>query len=218
MLLTILAVLVAPVLAGVLVVVAGVTLNQDWLSSVGVPLGTVVAVSGVWLALVRRGWSRRDLGFVRGHRSSWHLLWEVPLLWIGALVGAVVVGTLAGITPSNSDADVSRSADALELGVGALALTAVCVTIVAPALEEVLFRRILLGWIEQRAGLLLAVIGSALAFGLVHLSPPIILLQILVGLGAATLVRAHRTLWASLALHGLNNGVVTVVATLAVLG
>lgn len=45
-----------------------------------------------------------------------------------------------------------------------------------------------------------------------------ILGTVVVGIGAVTLVRAHRTLWASLALHGLNNGVVTVVAALAVLG
>ena len=54
--------------------------------------------------------------------------------------------------------------------------------------------------------------GSALTFGVAHVAPPVILLQFLIGLGAAILVRAHRTLWAPMTLHSLNNGIATVVA------
>ena len=43
------------------------------------------------------------------------------------------------------------------------------------------------------------------------------LVAALIGLGAAILVRAHRTLWASLALHGLNNGIVAVGAVILLL-
>ncbi len=204
-----LSVVLVPGLAAVLVIVAGAIFEQQWLYGFAVPAATVVAFGGLWVAILRRGWSRRDLGFVRAGRSLWHLLWEVPLVWVAALALTVWVGTLAGLDPASNDPSTSSSAVALSLGVGAVLVTAACVTFVMPALEEILFRRVLFGWLEQRFGVTLAVVGSALAFGVVHIAPPAILLQFLIGLGAATLVRAHRTLWASLALHALNNGIVT---------
>lgn len=216
-LLALLAVVLVPALAAVLVLVAAATLGQDWLVSVVVPVATILSIAGTWTVLVRRGWSWRDLGYVRASRALWHLLWEVPLIWAAALVLTVLVGTLAGLDPSGTDSSTSSTADALELGVGAVLITAVCTTAVIPALEEILFRRVLFGWLEQRLGVTTAIAGSALVFGLVHIAPPVVLLQFLIGLGAGMLVRTHRTLWASLALHGLNNGIVTVGAVVALL-
>lgn len=216
-LLTFLAVVVAPVLVGVILAVVGAKLEQRRLLGLVIPLATAVASLGVWAALVRRGWSWSDLGYVRARRSLWHLVWETPLLWTGAVVLTAVLGTLSGIRPSGTGPSTSSSADALELGVFALLITAVCITVVVPLLEEILFRRVLFGWFEQRLGAAAAVTGSALTFGVVHIAPPVMLLQLLIGLGAAFLVRAHRTLWASLALHGLNNGIVTVITLLALL-
>lgn len=210
-LLSFLAVVVGPAVVAVLLIVVSTTLGQDWLASIVIPLVTLVAGAGLWLALGRRGWAWRDLGFARTrHRSLWHLSWEVPLLWVAALTVTVLVGTLVGIGPSDTNSTTSNSSDALELGVVALLAVAVCVTILVPALEEILFRRVLFGWLEQRLGVAAAIGGSALIFALVHVAPPVILLQFLIGLGAASLVRVHHTLWAPLALHGLNNGIVTV--------
>lgn len=210
--LALLAVVLVPAAAAVLVVVAGLKLDQTWLLGVVVPLATLVSFGGVWTALIRRGWLWRDLGFVRGCRSSWHLVWQVPLVWAAALILTALIGSLSGIEPTGGETTTSNSADALQLGIGALVATALCVTLLMPALEEILFRRLVYGWLEQRFNLIVAVAGSAAAFGLVHVAPPVIALQFLIGLGAATLVRWHRTLWASFALHALNNGVVTILA------
>lgn len=218
LLLSALAVVVGPAVVAVLVMVAGVALDQPWLFGVVIPLATIAAGVGLCMALLGRGWTGRDLGFVRAlRRSLWHLFWEVPVLWVTALLLTVLVGRLVGIGPTGSSSTTSNSADALELGVVAVVAMAACMTILLPALEEILFRRILFGWLEQRLGVVAALGGSALIFGLVHVAPPVILLQLLIGLGAAILVRAHRTLWASLALHGLNNGIVTIGALMLLL-
>lgn len=210
------AVVVAPASAAILVVVTGAKLDQGWLFGLVVPLATGAACAGLWLAFVRRGWSLRDLGYVRARRSLWHVWWEAPLLWVAALTLTALIGTLAGIQPTGRDASSEISGDVLEFGVVAALFTALCATLIVPAVEEVLFRRLVFGWFEQRLGVMAAVAGSAFVFGLVHIAPPVILLQFLIGLGAAVLVRAHGTLWAPLALHGLNNGIVSV-AALAVL-
>ena len=205
-----------PAAVAVGLVGAGVAFEQRWLLGLVIPLATFVAGAGTWSILVHRGWSWRDLGYVRASRSLWHLLWEVPSTWIAALGLTVLLGTLAGIAPSDADASTSSAADALELGIVSVLVAAVCITVLVPALEEILFRRVLFGWFEQWLGLTTAIVGSALVFGVVHVAPPVMLLQLLIGLSAATLVRAHRTLWASLALHGFNNGIVTV-TTLTIL-
>lgn len=211
-----LAIVLAPAITAVILIVASVSLGQDSLIGVSVPLAAFVACGATWATLIRRGWSWPDLGFVRASRSLWHLLWEVPLLWIAAILLTVVVGTQVGLEPSRTDSSISSETDALHLGVVALLITAGCLTLLIPALEEILFRRVLFGWIEQRVGVTLAIVGSALMFGLVHIAPPVVLLQFFIGLGAAVLVSGHRTLWASLALHGLNNGIVTVAVLTAV--
>jgi membrane protease YdiL (CAAX protease family) len=198
----------------VLVLLVGVALEQDWLISLVLPLATLAACGGMWAALGRSGWSFRDLGFVRPHRSAWHFLWELPLAWIAAVTLTFLVGTLVGLEPS-VEASASNSAAALQVGVWISVLTALCTVIVMPAVEEILFRRILFGWLERRTSVAAAVIGSAIVFGAAHIAPPVVLLQFLIGLSAAALVYVHRTLWASLALHVFNNGIVTagVIAT-----
>lgn len=130
-------------------------------------------------------------------------------MWVAALLLTILTGTLAGVDPSGTDA--TSTTEALTFGLAGLVATQVCVVLLLPALEEILFRRVIFGWIEQRLGSAIAVVGSALAFGLAHVAPPIIVLAFFVGLGAALLARGHQTLWASLALHALNNGVVTAV-------
>lgn len=200
----------------VLVLVVGAALDQDWLISLVVPLATVAACGGMWASLSRRGWSWRDLGFVRSQRSAWHFLWELPLAWIAAVTLTMLVGTFVGLEPVGEDS-ASGSTGALQVGVWGLTLTALCTVIVMPAVEEILFRRVLFGWLERRTSVVAAVIGSAVVFGAVHIAPPVVLLQFLIGLSAAALVYVHRTLWASLALHALNNGVVTAIVIATVL-
>ncbi len=129
--------MLALVTAVVLVVVASASLGQDWLIGVSVPVAAFVSSVAIWAALVRRGWSWRDLGFVRASRSLWHLLWEVPLIWITAVLLTVLVGTWVGLDPAGTDSSTSTQADALQLGVAALLITAVCVTLLIPALEEI---------------------------------------------------------------------------------
>ncbi|PID98293.1 MAG: hypothetical protein CSA83_01610 [Actinomycetales bacterium] len=208
-------VVVLPVAVGLLIIVASTTFNQSWLIGILLPVVALIAGIGLWLTLLRRGWTWRDLGFTRSHRSLWHLLWEVPLLWVLALILTIVVATLVGISPPETRS--TTNVDTLKLGIVAALLAAICTTIVFPVLEEIVFRRLLFGLFEQRFGLVVAILGSAAVFALVHVMP-VGLIQFFIGIGAAILVRLHRTLWAPIALHALNNGLATAAALTVLLG
>lgn len=88
--------------------------------------------------------------------------------------------------------------------------------IVGPFLEELVFRRILMGYFDTVMPAALSVILSSVIFGLAHVSPPAILYTTFFGSGCALATRWHGTLWAGLIAHVANNALVQL-TTLAVL-
>lgn len=182
-------------------------LDQGWALSFAPVLATPVLGAPILWALLGRGWAWADLGFVRGRRLG-HLLWEVPLAWVAALALTVTLGSLLGLSPAGDSGDTAAAA---YLGGGLLFLSALLTVVVIPALEEVCFRRVLFGWAQQRAGSVVAIVASAAVFGLIHIVPAAMVLQFFIGLGTGVLVWRHQTLWASLALHALNNGIVVAI-------
>jgi hypothetical protein len=102
---------------------------------------------------------------------------------------------------------IPRRADQLLLGVFTVA-------ILAPLTEEAYFRGILMGWIARHGGRFWAVAGSALVFGLLHLTwltpggvSGAVMTGELIAMGALLGWIATRTgsLWASVIAHGVNN-------------
>jgi membrane protease YdiL (CAAX protease family) len=77
--------------------------------------------------------------------------------------------------------------------------------VLAPAIEELLFRSVLFGWLRRRWGTAVGVLVSSAAFAAFHLSPSAFLPLFFVGvLLAAVYHRTRSVLWAIFA-HGLFN-------------
>lgn len=87
-------------------------------------------------------------------------------------------------------------------GGGWLLLSAV---VLAPLFEEVVFRGYVAGSLRRSYGALVAWIGSAVAFGLVHLIPSVVLSATLMGLVLGYFALRYRSLWLSIVLHAMNN-------------
>lgn len=171
-------------------------------------------------ALVLYFWRRRATPAERetskralGRPSTWG--WT---LWVAALViiGSNGIGFLAkraGIEPVPTNLELMSNA-AAQFPVF-LALFAV---VLAPAYEELLFRRVLFGRLWQAGKPWLGVLLSSLAFALVHEIPgtsgngPAEIAQLWLiygGMGAAFcwLYQRTGTLWAPIGAHALNNAV-----------
>lgn len=191
------------------------SLGLTWIWPFVIVLAAPMVILPVGWALHHSGWNWKDLGFGQGRMSSWHLLWEVPLLWTAAMVLGVTVGTLVGISPSSEEGGTRA---VMSFGLTPSMLSVLVVVLIFPALEEFVFRRVLFSWLEQKSGPLLATLLSAAAFGMVHAVPAAVLVQFLIGLGAGFLVRRHRSLGAPLALHAFNNAIFVVVIGVSVLG
>lgn len=146
------------------------------------------------------------LGF---RRAGWR--W-----WVGGAIGIVILSVLlarvllplveheAGIDPRMSTQDLIRQL----LPDARMALWATLVIgIWAPLVEELVFRGLVFGWLIGRLPGWLAVIGSAILFGLAHVEPVHAVLAGVLGLWLGTLRLKSGSIWPSIAAHMANNTV-----------
>jgi len=134
---------------------------------------------------------RRDLGLVLRLRDAWGLPAGVGLQFLVALAVSPLVRLLfPDGPPEQTIAGIAANArDPLDL-----VLLFLAVVVVAPVVEETIYRGLLLRRIQRSFGTTWAVIGSAAVFALVHLFDPNALAAVpglfLVGLAlAASAVR-----------------------------
>ncbi|MCG7461502.1 CPBP family intramembrane glutamic endopeptidase [Corynebacterium tuberculostearicum] len=165
-------------------------------------LSVVVPTAGLVYYLKRRGIS---LGFLPLGRRGWHLLWQVPLAIFVAGVAAAIVGPLMGISPSEN----TSAAD----GRGVMVVVSLaCYLLLAPLVEEIVFRRLLMGYLDRSVPAFASVILSSLIFGLAHIAPPVMVYATFIGMGCALVTRFHNSLRAGFVLHLVNNVVVQLIA------
>lgn len=170
--------------------------------------GVVLWLVGVALALRRRGWSWDDLGLGRPPGALGPLTWQVPLAWLVVMMLTALVGSQL-MEPGESNV-VAPAGAALALGPVAVAGLLAAVVVVGPLVEEIIFRRVLLGWLETRVGTVLAIVLQAALFAVLHVVPQAMVLTFFLGLATAILARLHRSLWPAVVLHGAHNAVATV--------
>ena len=173
---------------------------------------TIAAAAVVMVLLVRQfwpaQWSRADLpgfGFVQPGDKKAYL--GAVLLGLAVLfLGGLLTHLLAGGHQVQQDVEVMAG----KVPVGLRVLLALLVVCVAPIVEELVFRGVLLSGLANRMRVGWAIVASAIIFGCVHLPDfkfewyPVPAL-VLLGLVLAWLRVRTRSLWPSITLHATNN-------------
>jgi membrane protease YdiL (CAAX protease family) len=173
---------------------------------------TIAAAAAVLAIIVRRTWpaqwSRGELpglGFAPAPNRRAYAL-AVVLGFCVLFLGGLLTHWLAGRHPVQQDVTVMAN----QASLGMRLLLALMVVCVAPFVEELVFRGVLLSGLASRLPVAWAIIVSALIFGGAHLPdfqfawypvPALILLGLVLGW---TRVRT-RSLWPSITLHATNN-------------
>jgi membrane protease YdiL (CAAX protease family) len=178
-------------------------------------LGSIVidlvlaAVLVLWLDRSHPTW-RRVLGFPgRGARSkeiAFGAVSSLVILFVAGVAGAATQGLLTEIS-GREIVQPEQLPD--DLGLAGTILSVVFVCIVAPIVEEFVFRGLLFRSIRDRYGAVLGVILSGVAFGLIHIGIDAdleqnLLLQVplaLVGMGFAIVYEMRGNLLAPIAAH-----------------
>jgi uncharacterized protein len=140
----------------------GVLNIAGMMGSWGAAVGFVVAISRI----KGQGSLRRDFGF---SFSGWDPLIGAAAAVVTLLMSAVIqtiIATASGVEPvSNSEQIFGAVRQSWPL----LIVMSLMAAIGAPIVEELLFRGLVLRSIERRFGGLVAVVGSSVLFGVLHL-------------------------------------------------
>jgi uncharacterized protein len=127
--------------------------------------------------------------------------WPVLLGTAGALVVSVTV-TQFGIDPEGVKEAIKIAREPAQF-----AASFVVMAILAPLVEEAVFRGLLYGWIAGRWGTIAAWLVSSILFAAAHVELAHVILVLPLGLWFGWLRRRTDSLWPSLVAHVVNNGV-----------
>jgi hypothetical protein len=196
--------------AAVAAAAAGRTgLDEDWrviVSGLILSSAYVAGVVGVWMLARSRGSSLAaavGLRPVGAGRLLGTALFAAVMGRLLAGAWGLVLQTL-GADLSGFDLDPTRLFGPGTMGTVMLVLVAV---VLAPVAEEIVFRGVLLSALEARWGIRVAIVGSSLAFSVVHLSLVAIPAVFLFALVLGWLFVRTRSLVVCIVAHALFNGI-----------
>jgi membrane protease YdiL (CAAX protease family) len=127
--------------------------------------------------------------------------------WRYAVFGSV--GTLAisiGVSQLGIEPDGVKQAMEIASDPEQFMLSLLFLAVLAPLVEELVFRGLLYGWLEGRWGSSVAFVVSSLAFAAAHLEPKHVVLVLPLGLLFGWLRRRSNSLAPSIIAHIVNNG------------
>lgn len=172
----------------------------------------------IWLVTVHKyhiGWSA--LGVRRP--PGWYFAAVLPILLgmyvVAALVSAAVIKLFYGGSANNPQVKDLTGGGGFSWT--SLILALITASIVAPVIEEMLFRGMLYGWLRTRWSAVGGVILSAAIFSAAHAIPLILASIFVVGLTLAIVYEKTKSTLATMTLHSLFNtiGVLAVFIDLA---
>lgn len=131
-----------------------------------------------------------------------------PVLWgtLGTVAVSVAVSQV-GLEPQGV-----KQAMKIAHGPAALFIGLALLAVLAPLVEELIFRGLLYGWLAARWGAGVAVIGSSVAFAAAHVELVHAVLVLPLGLVFGWLRWRSGSLWPSLVAHMANNGLAVLAA------
>jgi membrane protease YdiL (CAAX protease family) len=180
--------------------------NQQLLTSMGVGAsvyGLALLMTFAWIVLRGRG-SWREIGF--RSTSPWWLLLLFGIFtvqFLGVAIVNLIVQTIVGAFENPQIAALSDPRGFSWLNFWAVFTVG---AIIAPIVEEVVFRGLLYQWLRTHTGVVVAVLLSATIFSAAHVIPLLLPALFVVGIILALVFEWSQSLWVTIALHMLQNG------------
>ncbi len=190
---------------------AGLVSPALYLMGLGIYLAVV---AGVYLFAARRaGWAALGL-----RRAGWGSFAIVPPLFVLEVITLLLVnGAVGALAGGFENPQVDAITGGRAVSLGELAMLLVLIAGVVPFVEELFFRGMLYPLLRGRMGAAAAVALNAAIFSLTHVFPLLLPGLFVVGLFLAFLRERSGSIWPSVCLHALQNGL-ALISIAAVLG
>lgn len=167
----------------------------------------------IWLLMRLRGWKWEDFGWkpLRMKKYIGSVLSLYFLTWIINIAYSVYMYQ-RGFNPPDTDVYTQLLGNAT---IVTFILNLLLAGILAPIMEETIFRGIIFGSLQTYLGKWTSAALSAAIFSGLHLQAYGFLPRFVLGMVLAFLYMRHKSIYPSVAMHALNNIAALVLATLA---
>ncbi len=157
----------------------------------------------VWLWMIKlRRVSPRELGFNAVSIRSLYLMFPILLfMWFVNIIVASATSAFIGPYDNPQTKEIARVISSPADLIGVIFVIA----IVAPVVEETVFRGVLYRYLRPRLGVFLSIIITSFIFAIVHFIPVILPLLFVAGCFLAWVSERYNSLYPSMFLHFLNN-------------
>lgn len=165
-------------------------------------LTLAIEIGALWFLGRRHGARWADYGL---RRFSWRWLLMVLVLYIVQIF--IVVGLFALVKVLVPAVDIDQAQEVMEFGhsTWGTVLNFVSAVLIAPVVEELVFRGVVFPGFAKRMPVWLAAVFSSLVFGFLHGQVNVGIYTFILGLILCTLVRRSGSIVPGIFLHFLNN-------------
>mgnify|MGYP003439623299 CR=1 FL=1 len=171
------------------------------------PVLSLALIAAVGWVLRRHAVSWQSLGFQRPTTRLFHLLWQIPVMFIVLLVAQGLVVLVTQTDPKPAGGGIESLFGAISpLAVGAFVIG---IGVLAPFWEEVVFRGVIYGGLRRKFSVFSSLLLAGVIFAVAHGYPILLPYMLTLGVSLALLYQFHRTLWASFIAHAVLNCFVT---------
>ena len=161
------------------------------------------ALCGWFFALRRRKASMQSVGLVKVR--GWTLLMMLPLTFAVMMINAVIVVTVSAVSSDVPTAREQILGQETSVAIPDLLWLILAGAVLAPIVEEFLFRGLLYRYFRKRRSRAFAMVLTAALFAVAHLVPTLIPSLFVFGIFLAWVVERYGSLYPAMALHSLNN-------------
>jgi membrane protease YdiL (CAAX protease family) len=170
-------------------------LDQGVVNTVAYGLQFAVAIALVIVLQRQRGVRKNFVRFNFRKFNPAMVLWGIVLVF----VSGVVIEPVVALFPA-------KYLDLINQAIGTGGWAILTTVVLAPILEEILFRGLLLEPIREKSGATRAVLISALIFGLIHIFPQQVVNAFVVGIILGFIYVRTGSLVNVILIHAVNNG------------
>ncbi|MGG1629521.1 CPBP family intramembrane glutamic endopeptidase [Rossellomorea sp. NRS-1567] len=193
-------------------------LYSDWLDNelyAGTLMGLTIAIillSGVYVVALRPkklSWS--EVGVKAFNVKDWKIIIIYSVI---LLVGAVIIVVLTSFI-GNSWENSKTKAMQQNATFFTILIAFISAAIISPVYEEIFYRGFLYRWLRTRIGLTGALLLSSLIFTIIHIPTYNVMpVNFFSGILFALAYERTHSIWPSVLIHGLTNGIMVLLASL----